>query len=97
MVYGSYPLEYVRNLAGAEAVCAGSDYVYNYADTLMWVLKNPDQFPPSMGYASPSHMGMPGEIWGVVRVLQEVYGWTDDEISGLLGGNLLRVYEANWQ
>ena len=90
-------MEYVKNLAGAEAVCAGSDYVYNYAGTLMWVLKNPDQFPPEMGYASPSHMGMPGEIWGTVRVLQETFGWTDDEIHGLLGGNLLRVYRANWQ
>ncbi len=90
-------MEYVKNLVGAEAVCAGSDYVYNYADTLMWVLQNPDQFPPEMGYASPSHMGMPGEIWGAVRVLQEVYGWNDGEIRGLLGGNLLRVYRANWQ
>ena len=23
--------------------------------------------------------------------------WTDDEIIGLIGGNLLRVYEANWK
>jgi microsomal dipeptidase-like Zn-dependent dipeptidase len=42
-------------------------------------------------------MGMPGEVWGAVGVLQDVYGWTDDEIVGLLGGNLLRVYEANWE
>ena len=41
-------------------------------------------------------MGMPGEIWGAVRALREVYGWTDDEIRGLLGENLLRVYEAVW-
>ena len=40
---------------------------------------------------------MPGEIWGVVRYLQEENGWTDEEIIGLIGGNLLRVYEANWQ
>ena len=42
-------------------------------------------------------MGMPGEIWGVVRYLQENNGWTDEEIIGLLGRNLLRVYAANWQ
>lgn len=78
-------------------MCAGSDYVYNYAGTLLWILKNPDQFPPSMGYATPSHMGMPGEIWGAVRYLQENNGWTDDEIVGLIGGNLLRVYKANWE
>ena len=27
-------MEYVKNLVGAEAVCAGSDYVPNYADAL---------------------------------------------------------------
>ena len=42
-------------------------------------------------------MGMPGEIWGVVRELQDRYGWTDEEIQGFLGENLLRLYEANWQ
>jgi membrane dipeptidase len=90
-------MEYVKNLVGAEAVCAGSDYVYNYADTLMWILKNPNEFPPEMGYATPSHMGMPGEIWGAVKVLEDTYGWTEKEIRGLLGENLLRVYQANWE
>jgi len=90
-------MEYVKNLVGAEAVCAGSDYVYNYAGTLDWILRNPEEFPPEMGYATPSHMGMPGEIWGAVKVLEDVYGWTGREIRGLLGENLLRVYSANWE
>jgi membrane dipeptidase len=90
-------MEYVKNLVGVQAVCAGSDYVYNYGDSLMMILKDPEKYPPESGYASPSHMGMPGEVWGAVRVLQEVYGWTDDEIRGLLGENLLRVYRANWK
>jgi len=90
-------MEYVKNLVGVQAVCAGSDYVYNYGDSLMMILKDPEKYPPESGYASPSHMGMPGEVWGAVGVLQDDYGWTDDEIRGLLGGNLLRVYEANWE
>lgn len=89
-------VHYIRNLVGAEATCSGSDYVFNYADTLLWILKNPKDFPPEMGYATPSHMGKPGEVWGVVRELIETYGWSDDEIRGFLGDNLLRVYEANW-
>jgi membrane dipeptidase len=89
--------EYIKNLVGAKATCSGSDYVYNYADTLLWILKNPKNFPVEMGYATPSHMGKPGEVWGVVRELQETYGWTDDEIRGFLGENLLRVFEANWK
>jgi membrane dipeptidase len=90
-------VQYIRNLVGAAATCSGSDYVYNYADTLLWILKNPKNFPIEMGYATPSHMGKPGEVWGVVRELQKTYGWSDDEIRGFLGENLLRVYEANWQ
>lgn len=90
-------MEYVKNLVGAEAVCAGSDYVPNYAAALMMILKNPVKYPPESGYASPSHMGMPGEIWGAVKVLEVTYGWTAKEIRGLLGENLLRVYKANWE
>ena len=58
---------------------------------------NPENFPPEMGYASPSHMGKPGEIWGVVRELENRYGWDEREIRGFLGENLLRLYKANWQ
>ena len=42
-------------------------------------------------------MGKPGEIWGVVRVLEDLYGWTEPEIRGFLGENLLRLYKANWE
>lgn len=90
-------VQYIRNLVGAEYVCAGSDYVYNYAEALAWILKDPVQFPPAMGYASPSHMGMPGEVWGVVRELESRFDWSEEEIKGFLGGNLLRVYRANWK
>ena len=90
-------VQYIRNLVGPQATCVGPDYVYNYAETLDWILRNPKDFPIESGYATPSHMGKPGEIWGVVRVLEDRYGWTKDEIRGFLGENILRVYKANWQ
>ena len=90
-------VEYIGEMVGRDKLCVGPDYVYNYADTLLWILKNPENFPVEMGYATASHMGKPGEIWGVVRELQDRYGWSDDEIRGFLGENLLRLYEANWQ
>ena len=90
-------VEYIGEMVGRDKLCVGPDYVYNYADTLLWILKNPENFPVEMGYATASHMGKPGEIWGVVRELQERYGWSDDEIRGFLGENLLRLYEANWR
>jgi membrane dipeptidase len=89
--------EYIRNLTGPEHVCAGSDYVWNYADSLLWILQNPKNFPIEMGYATPSHMGKPSEMWGAARVLEEVYGWTDKEIAGFLGENLIRFYTDVWK
>ncbi|MEH6611613.1 MAG: membrane dipeptidase [Halioglobus sp.] len=89
--------EYIRNLTGPEHVCAGSDYVWNYGDSLKWILENPKDFPVEMGYATPTHMGKPQEMWGAARVLQEVYGWTDDEIAGFLGENLKRFYGQVWK
>lgn len=88
-------VNYIKNLGGADCTCVGPDYVYNYAETLLWILNNPKNFPIEMGYATPSHMGKPGEIWGVVRELETTFGWTEEEIKGFLGGNLMRVYEAN--
>ncbi|QFU76321.1 hypothetical protein EY643_11975 [Halioglobus maricola] len=88
--------EYVRNLTGPEHVCAGSDYVWNYAGTLHWILRNPKDFPVESGYATPSHMGKPSEMWAVARVLEETYGWTETEIAGFLGENLVRFYGQVW-
>ena len=47
-------IEYIRNMTGPEHVCAGSDYVYNYAGTLMWVLKNPEHRLSFPGYKCQS-------------------------------------------
>ena len=41
--------------------------------------------------------GDKGEIWGVVRALEDTFGWSEQDIRGFLGENLLRVYRANWQ
>ena len=89
-------VEYIRNLTGPEHVCAGSDYVWNYADTLHWILRNPKDFPVESGYATPSNMGKPSEMWAVARVLEETYGWTEEEIAGFLGENLVRFYGQVW-
>jgi microsomal dipeptidase-like Zn-dependent dipeptidase len=90
-------VEYIRNLTGPEHVCAGSDYVWNYADTLHWILRNPNDFPVECGHATPSHMGKPSEMWATARVSEETYGWTEDEIAGFLGENLVRFYGQVWK
>ncbi|MGI9242866.1 MAG: dipeptidase, partial [Verrucomicrobiales bacterium] len=90
-------VHYVRELVGWEHTGFGSDYVHNFAEALSFVLANPQSYPPELGYGSPTQMAQPGDIWGVVRVLEEKYKWKENEIRGFLGENILRVYEANWK
>ena len=92
-------VNYVKELVGAQHTCWGSDHLtpQAYVDALDFVLRNPESYPPELGYGSPTQIAQPGDIWGVVPVLENQYGWSEEEIRGFLGENLLRVYEANWK
>ncbi len=92
-------VQYVKELVGAEHTCFGSDYLTpdNYLSALEFVLRDPVSYPPALGYGSPTQIGEPGDIWGVVAVLETEYGWTEQEIRGFLGENAMRVFEANWR
>lgn len=90
-------VNYVKELVGAEHTGWGSDYVHDAKSAAVLILSNPDAFPPEMGYTTLAQMALPGDIWGVARVLEEEYGWTEQEIRGFLGENALRVYETNWE
>ncbi len=54
-------------------------------------------YPPELGYGAQTQIALPRDIWGVVAVLEDQYGWTEEDVRGFLGENLLRVYGANWQ
>jgi microsomal dipeptidase-like Zn-dependent dipeptidase len=92
-------VQYVKELVGAEHTCWGSDHITPqvYVAALDFVLRNPESYPPELGYGSPTQIAQPGDIWGVVPVLEEKYGWSEEEVRGFLGENLLRVYKANWK
>lgn len=90
-------VDYIKQLVGAQAACVGSDYVHNFGYALDPILHNPDKYPPSSGYGSVSQMGLPQDMWGVARVLEEEHGWTEKEIRGFLGENVIRIYKANWK
>jgi microsomal dipeptidase-like Zn-dependent dipeptidase len=92
-------VDYVKELVGAEHTCFGSDHLTAqvYIEALDFVLRNPDSYPPELGYGSQTQIALPRDIWGVVAVLEDSYGWTEEEVRGFLGENLIRVYEANWR
>lgn len=92
-------VNYVKELVGAEHTCFGSDHVTAgvYIEALDFVLRNPESYPPELGYGVQTQIALPRDIWGVVAVLERDHGWSTDEVRGFLGENLMRLYQANWE
>ena len=90
-------VNYVGELVGREYTCYASDYSYTYESFLKAFLGDVDNYPPEKGFGAPTQNAGGRDIWGVARVLEDRYGWSETEIRGFLGENLMRVFEANWQ
>jgi microsomal dipeptidase-like Zn-dependent dipeptidase len=58
---------------------------------------NVDVYPPEKGFGPPASNMAGRHIWDVIAILEDEHGWSEEEIRGFLGENLLRVYEANWE
>jgi len=89
-------VEYTAKLIGRDKTCFSSDYVHNIYDYYNNFVSNVDIYPPEKGFGAPIANIAPENVWGVVAVLEDTYGWTEQDIHGFLGENLMRVYEANW-
>jgi len=88
---------YTANLVGKDKTCYATDYMHNAAEFFLQGVAQPEIFPPEKGYGAPASNIASEHVWSVVAILEEEHGWTEDEIRGYLGENLLRVYEANWK
>ena len=90
-------VQFVGDIAGKEATCYASDYSYTYKSFLKAFIGEVDLYPPEKGFGAPTENAGGRDIWGVARVLEDKYQWSEEEIRGFLGENLMRVYEANWE
>ncbi|CAK3041572.1 membrane dipeptidase [Vibrio crassostreae] len=88
---------YTANLIGRDKTCFSTDYVHNYEDYLKQNLPKTEVYPPELGFGAPMANVTVEQGWAVARILQEDHGWSDAEIRGFLGENLMRVYAANWK
>ena len=90
-------VDYTGDLIGRDKTCFATDYTHNYnRDYLTSVIPNMDLYPPEKGFGAPASNLAIEHVWGVVGVLEDDYDWSEEEIRGFLGENLLRVYDANW-
>ncbi|QFU75551.1 hypothetical protein EY643_07740 [Halioglobus maricola] len=87
---------YIAELIGRDRLCFSTDYVHNILDYYTRDIGNTDVYPPELGFGAPASNIAAEHIWDVAAILEDEYGWTEKEVRGFLGENLMRVYEANW-
>ena len=101
-------VDHLANVAGPDHVCVGMDYfeyqagvvddetagqVYDFLlDSGAW---NPTEYPAPPWYW-PEGIEMPDTLGNLTAGLVN-RGYSEDEIRGILGLNMMRVFEAVWQ
>ena len=88
-------IEYVMNLVGSEHVGIGLDYVVDKQELIEYIEGHPDVFPPEkfnnyLSFVEPEQFPEFTEL-----LHRKSYG--EQIISGILGGNFLRVVEKVWK
>lgn len=87
-------IDHVANLVGPRHVGIGLDYVRDLDAILKWTLGNPDLWPPNDGvYAPDPAHGQPEQI-AELASLMLARGYAEEDVRGILGGNVLRVMRA---
>jgi membrane dipeptidase len=88
---------YVADMIGRDRVCFSTDYIHNTAGMFSGQVANVDVYPPESGFGGPASNMAAEHVWDAVAVLEDQHGWTEAEIVGFLGENLLRVYDEVWR
>lgn len=83
-------------LVGPEHVGIGLDHIHESIDLADELSARPDYWPPGQQYDTPGITGAhPEQIHGICEQLL-ARGLSDVEVTGVLGGNFLRVAEQVW-
>ncbi len=90
-------VNYTGDLIGRDKTCFSTDYMHNAFGMFKDNVANVDVFPPEKGFGFPAENTAVEHIWDVAAILEDEYGWSEEDVRGFLGENLLRVYEANWE
>jgi membrane dipeptidase len=88
---------YTAKLIGKDKTCYSTDYMPAAGKMFAANVANVDVYPPEKGFGAPASNMAAEHIWDAVAILEDDYGWNEQEIRGFLGENLMRVYGANWE
>lgn len=90
-------IDYIVQLAGAEYVGIGLDYVYDLEALLHFAQNHPEQYPKEGGYfdveiKQVTHAHIPQVAEALLKL-----GYSEQSVKNILGQNWLRVLEQVWQ
>ena len=88
-------IEYVMNLVGPEHVGIGLDYVVDKQELIDYIEGHPDVFPPEK-FKNYISFVEPEQFPEFTELLYQK-GYSEEVISGVLGGNFLRVAKEVWK
>lgn len=89
-------VDHVVQIVGPAHVSIALDYVFDLGELQEHVAKMKGTFPPGLGYELGPRFVQPEQLEEIVATLQG-WGYRDQDLAALLGGNLLRVARAVWK
>ncbi len=88
-------IDYVAQLVGAAHIGLGLDYVFDQASMDRSLAKSNAVWPEGFGYKPGIHFVPPEQLPELTEALLN-RGYSESDIGGILGGNMMRVARAVW-
>ncbi len=89
-------VDHVVQLVGPAHAAIALDYVFDMAELDEYMQKMKHTFPPGLGYELGARFVPPEQLEEIVATLQG-WGYGDDDLRAILGGNLLRLARSVWK
>jgi membrane dipeptidase len=89
-------VDHVVQLVGAAHVSVALDYVFDTHELEEYTRQMQHTFPPGLGYELGVRFVAPEQLEEIVTTLQG-WGYRDDDVMAVLGGNLLRLARSVWK
>lgn len=89
-------VDHVVQLVGPAHVSIALDYVFDTRELEEHLEKMKGTFPPGLGYEMGARFVPPEQLEEIVVTLQG-WGYSDADLTALLGGNLLRLAKQVWK
>ena len=89
-------VDHVVQLVGPGHVSIALDYVFDAQELEDYMRTMKHTFPPGLGYELGARFMAPEQLPDVVEVLMG-WGYRDDDLRAILGGNLMRLARQVWK